>query len=409
MISEAIVLAGGFGTRLQSVVQDVPKPMADINGKPFLYYLLKYLSEQGIKKVVLSVGYKHELIKDFFGEHYLQMDIKYAIEDEPLGTGGAIKLALDHIDKDLCFVLNGDTYFDLNLIDLERNGTDCVLASKEMNNFDRYGSLELTASDVITNFNEKKFCESGWINGGVYCIHKNLFSSISKTSFSFEEEVLTPLSRTGQLIAVKSKGYFMDIGIPEDYAQFQKDIYKPITELNIDKSWTLFLDRDGVINDRLIDDYVKQLNELSILEGVPEAITAFNAIFKRIVVVTNQQGIGKGMMDENDLEIIHGYMNNIFEDNGGKVEKFYFAPQLVKEGSNYRKPGTGMGLHAQKDFPDIEFNKCLMIGDSESDIEFGMKLGMKTIMLTTIGNVSTKADYIFDNLQTVAKQLTNNT
>ncbi|OIQ35884.1 MAG: hypothetical protein BM555_03795 [Crocinitomix sp. MedPE-SWsnd] len=409
MISEAIVLAGGFGTRLQSVVQDVPKPMADINGKPFIYYLLKYLSEQGIKKVVLSVGYKHELIKDFFGEHYLQMDIKYAIEDEPLGTGGAIKLALDQIDNDQCFVLNGDTYFDVNLIDLERNGTDCVLASKEMNNFDRYGSLELTASDVITNFNEKKFCESGWINGGTYCIHKNLFSSISKTSFSFEEEVLTPLSRTGQLIAVKSKGYFMDIGIPEDYAQFQKDIYKPITELNIDKSWTLFLDRDGVINDRLIDDYVKQLNELSILEGVPEAITKFNGIFKRIVVVTNQQGIGKGMMDENDLEIIHGYMNNIFEDKGGKVEKFYFAPQLVKDGSNYRKPGTGMGLHAQKDFPDIEFNKCLMIGDSESDIEFGMKLGMKTIMLTTIGNVSTKADYIFDNLQTVAKQLTNNT
>jgi len=409
MISEAIVLAGGFGTRLQSVVQDVPKPMADVNGKPFLYYLLQYLSEQGIKKVVLSVGYKYELIQDFFGAHYLQMDIKYAVEDEPLGTGGAIKLALEQIENDHCFVLNGDTYFDVQLTDLERFDTECVLASKEMNNFDRYGSLELTATDVITNFNEKKFCESAWINGGVYCIHKNIFSAISKTSFSFEEEVLTPLSRTGQLIAVKTDGYFMDIGIPEDYAQFQKDIIKPITELNIDKSWTLFLDRDGVINDRLIDDYVKQLNELSILEGVPEAINLFNSIFKRIVVVTNQQGIGKGMMDEQDLEIIHGYMNNIFEDKDGKIEKFYFAPQLVKEGSNYRKPGTGMGLHAQKDFPDIEFNKCLMIGDSESDIEFGMKLGMKTIMLTTIGNVSTKADYIFDNLHTVAKQLTNNT
>ena len=180
---------------------------------------------------------------------------------------------------------------------------------------------------------------------------------------------------------------------------------KKLSELNIDKSWSLFLDRDGVINERLIDDYVKHLHELRVLEGVPEAIKVFSSLFGRIVVVTNQQGIGKGMMDENDLELIHGYMQNLFQEYDGKVDKFYFAPQLAEENSPYRKPGTGMGLAAKKDFPEIDFEKSLMIGDSESDIEFGMNLGMKTIMLTNGRNLSTNAHYIFKNLQTVANEL----
>ncbi|MEX1000522.1 MAG: HAD-IIIA family hydrolase [Crocinitomicaceae bacterium] len=178
-----------------------------------------------------------------------------------------------------------------------------------------------------------------------------------------------------------------------------------LTDLSINKDWTLFLDRDGVINERLIDDYVKHLHELRIFDGVPEAIAFFNQLFKYVLVVTNQQGIGKGSMDESDLEIIHGYMNNVFENHGGKVDQFYFAPELAAEKNNNRKPGTGMGLAAQKDFPDIDFNKSIMIGDSESDIEFGTKLGMKTILLTNGRNISTKADYIFNNLQSVVNEL----
>ncbi|MCB9224841.1 MAG: HAD-IIIA family hydrolase [Crocinitomicaceae bacterium] len=178
-----------------------------------------------------------------------------------------------------------------------------------------------------------------------------------------------------------------------------------LKDLHINKEWTLFLDRDGVINDRLINDYVKQLNELRIIDGVPQAISTFSRIFNRVLVVTNQQGIGKGLMTADDLEIIHGYMNNIFNDHGGKIDQFYFAPQLASEGSDYRKPGSGMAIAAKADFPDIDFSKSLMIGDSESDIEFGMNLGMKTVMLTTVSNISTKADYIFNNLQAVAREL----
>lgn len=179
----------------------------------------------------------------------------------------------------------------------------------------------------------------------------------------------------------------------------------PLESLKMDASWTLFLDRDGVINERLVDNYVKQLNELRIMDGVPEAISHFSTIFGRIVVVTNQQGIGRGMMTADDLDMIHGFIGEVIKSAGGRIDQFYFAPQLKQENSNYRKPGTGMGLKAKEDYPEIDFSKSLMIGDSESDIEFGMKLGMKTIMLKTGSNVMTKADYIFENLYQVSKTL----
>ncbi|MFT4601026.1 MAG: D-glycero-alpha-D-manno-heptose 1-phosphate guanylyltransferase [Arenicella sp.] len=403
-MKEVIVLAGGKGSRLQAVVSDVPKPMAPIHNKPFLHALLQQLHNNGCDRVILSVGYKWETIKDFFGDHYLQMDIIYSIENEPLGTGGAIKKALTQIQSNWCHVVNGDTYFDVELDWSSPQEDETYLYAKSLNDTSRYGALLIEKNEII-GFSEKGKSGEGYINGGIYKLSKEALNTYPGGKFSFEETFMIDAVNNDKLMAIKSEAYFIDIGIPEDYQQFINDQEVKLKELNINKDWTLFLDRDGVINDRLIDDYVKQLNELTILNGVPEAVAEFNKIFKRIVVVTNQQGIGKGSMDENDLEIIHGYMNNIFENANGKIEKFYFAPQLVAENSNYRKPGTGMGLHAKRDFDDIDFNKCLMVGDSESDIEFGMKLGMKTIMLTTIGNVSTKADYIFDNLHTLAKEL----
>lgn len=417
-IDEAIILAGGLGTRLRDSIGEMPKPLAPINDTPFLHYLFEYLREQGITTVVLSVGYKWEMIHDVFGEEYLGISLKYAVEEERLGTGGGIQLALQQIEKELCFVLNGDTYFDIDLSKLQnfhvKSKALCSLAAKGLQHFDRYGTLELSTDGTVMAFNEKKPTEKGIINGGIYCISKSIQELFpKKDAFSFETEFLEPNAVTGNVKAMVFDDYFMDIGIPKDYQQFERDFEDkhektPLCELPVDASWTLFLDRDGVINERIVDDYVKQINELRILDGVPEAVADFCRLFGRVVVVTNQQGIGKGMMDEEDLEIIHGYMNNVFKDHGGSIDKFYFAPQLVSENSNFRKPGTGMALQAKKDFPEIDFSKSIMIGDSESDIEFGMKLGMKTIMLTNVRNISTKADYIFNNLQTVARELKTN-
>ncbi|MES2800499.1 MAG: HAD-IIIA family hydrolase [Bacteroidota bacterium] len=147
----------------------------------------------------------------------------------------------------------------------------------------------------------------------------------------------------------------------------------------VSKEWTLFLDRDGVINKRIPDSYVQFPNEFIFIKNVVDTIAKCSGIFGTIVVVTNQQGIGKGLMTERNLEEVHRYMLNKIEDAGGKIAKVYFAPQMVRENSPMRKPNIGMGLQAQKDFPMIDFSKAIMIGDSNSDIEFGKNLGMKTV------------------------------
>ena len=142
MKTPVIILAGGFGTRLSAVVKDLPKPMANINGKPFLHYIFQSLQRQNIENVILSVGYKHEIIQDYFQDNYLGIAIKYAIETEPLGTGGAIKHAFSFVDDD-AFVLNGDTFFDVDLSKLRNDKSDLSIALKPMKNFDRYGTVEL--------------------------------------------------------------------------------------------------------------------------------------------------------------------------------------------------------------------------------------------------------------------------
>lgn len=152
--------------------------------------------------------------------------------------------------------------------------------------------------------------------------------------------------------------------------------------IKVDKSWTLFLDRDGVINRKLENDYVKTWEEFEFLPGVLESIQHFSAVFGRIVVVTNQQGIGKGIYTHEDLAAVHHNMLENIESAGGRIDKIYYAPNLNSENSPLRKPNTGMGLQAQQDFPEIDFKKSVIIGDSVSDMQFGKNLGMTTFYIT---------------------------
>ena len=172
----------------------------------------------------------------------------------------------------------------------------------------------------------------------------------------------------------------------------------------IDKSWTLFLDRDGVINVRLIDDYVKNINEFEFLPGVLEAFKIFSEKFGRIIIVTNQQGVGKGLMTLQDVEDVHKFMLKEIENQKGRVDKIYVCPQLKSDPDNFRKPSPRMAYMAQQDFSEIDLEKSIMIGDSKSDIEFGHNAGMRTIL---IGNEPVKAypDDSYGSLFEFAKML----
>lgn len=228
---DVIILAGGLGTRLRSVVNEVPKCMASIAGKPFLWYLLKYLTKYDVNKVILSVGYLREVIYEWIDivKDEFPFDLDFSIEEEPLGTGGGIKLALEKATIDSVIILNGDTFFDVNLDVLIHSHLasrkNITLALKPMKLFERYGTVDINRDNgTITAFNEKQYCENGLINGGVYVIkrQKSIFDGLPQ-KFSFETVVLVPQCKNGALQGVVQDEYFIDIGIPEDYQRANKE------------------------------------------------------------------------------------------------------------------------------------------------------------------------------------------
>jgi len=230
---EIIILAGGLGTRLRSVVSEVPKCMASVAGKPFLWYLLKYLTRFNVSKVILSVGYLREVIYKWIDEvkDEFPFAFEYAVEEVPLGTGGGIKLALSKATTNDVVVLNGDTFFDVDLNELMKAHrlylSAVTLALKPMNDFDRYGRVIIDNVDKrIIEFKEKEYCKAGLINGGVYVINRleYIFEGLPE-KFSFETDVFESQCKLGKLFGVVQNGYFIDIGIPEDYNKADKEIY----------------------------------------------------------------------------------------------------------------------------------------------------------------------------------------
>lgn len=230
MLTQAIILAGGFGTRLQTVVSDVPKPMAPVNGKPFLDYMLDYLHHFGIKSIVLSTGYLSHKITEHYGSSYKGISIAYTREETPLGTGGGIRLAMEQCTAKHVLVMNGDSFFDINLNAFyNQHGSfhaDCSLALRHVDDAARYGTIKLGDMGVIKKFREKDgLHQPGIINAGVYLIRRDVF--LAKTpagqAFSIEKDFYEQRLNELNIFGFEQQGYFIDIGIPEDYTQAQDD------------------------------------------------------------------------------------------------------------------------------------------------------------------------------------------
>lgn len=223
---EAIVLAGGFGTRLAHVVSDVPKPMALVAGKPFLEYILQDLVKNGVDHIIIAVHHKKDIIIKHFGTLFCGVPIDYSVEDIPLKTGGAIKKALSLCREDRVFIINGDTFYKVPLMEMQafagRFGGPVVIAVKEMTDFSRYGKVDVDKEGVVTCFHEKEFCAQGYINGGVYNVAKNALDTYPET-FSIEETCFPKMLKDRDIAAFLCNGYFIDIGIPEDYEKAQHD------------------------------------------------------------------------------------------------------------------------------------------------------------------------------------------
>ncbi|RXK86231.1 nucleotidyltransferase family protein [Filimonas effusa] len=229
MCSTAIILAGGLGTRLRSVVPDLPKCMAPIHGQPFLHYVIAHLKAQGIVHFVFALGYKHEYFLDYLERTFPEGNYTLSMEEAPLGTGGAIRQACSLINEENVLVTNGDTLFKGDIPSLlrvhEQSKADCSLLLKPMQQFSRYGVVELSPDGLITSFKEKQYYESGLINAGMYLLRTRRFlSEALPEKFSFEKDYLEAFYRSRIMCGVPQDAYFIDIGIPADYARAQAEL-----------------------------------------------------------------------------------------------------------------------------------------------------------------------------------------
>ena len=228
MINQAIILAGGLGTRLRSAVPDLPKCMAPVAGKPFLEHVIDYFQQQGISEFIFAVGYKSEIIIDFVRSRYPQLIADFSIEKELLGTGGAIRLAAGMARYKDVLVSNGDTIFKIDVKQLsdfhQAAFADCTIVLKPMMNFERYGVVEISTGNKINSFKEKQFYETGLISGGIYALNVESFLNEElPQKFSFENDYLEALYKQRNMFGIVQDRYFIDIGIPADYEQAQTD------------------------------------------------------------------------------------------------------------------------------------------------------------------------------------------
>jgi D-glycero-alpha-D-manno-heptose 1-phosphate guanylyltransferase len=223
-LMEAVILAGGFGTRLRQVVSDVPKPMASIGGRPFLEILLQNLIDQRFEHVVLSLGFMADKVSAYFGSNFEGLRLDYTVEDAPLGTGGGLRLAFTRCESDHVHVLNGDTFVDLDFLALERRWEEfraLVMVARWVDDTSRFGRLEMQG-DRTVRFLEKGVDGPGLINAGCYVVPTDALNSFPiHQRFSLETDFLVPLAARSGIDVFVSSGRFIDIGVPEDYARAQ--------------------------------------------------------------------------------------------------------------------------------------------------------------------------------------------
>ncbi len=389
---EAIILAGGLGTRLKPCVENLPKPLAPIDGKPFLRYLLDYLYVNGVHRAIISTGYKAETVEEYIGKSHKGMTVEYCREDSPLGTGGAIKKALGMCRDNCVAVINGDTYFDVNLPEMkifhDESGCRISLAAKWIENAENSGLLQ-HENGILCGFHEKGIASSGLINGGIYFIEKDSLDDISDEKFSFEKQVLE--TNHCPVAVYESDGYFIDIGIPENYRKAENEKNRLYSK-RIRRA--VFIDRDGTIN--YDTGHLYRTEDFRFLENADKAIAEIKNKGYLAIVITNQAGIAKGLYTSEDADALHSHIDSLLSKSFGiTTDAYYYCPhhpdavvEELKKECNCRKPNAGLILNAVSDFADIgieiDLKNSFTVGNRASDILAGINAGTGQNIL--IGN-----------------------
>ncbi len=367
---QAVILVGGRGTRLGAITEHCPKPLIEVGGQPFLDYMIANLVRHGFTDIILLAGYLAEQIEAVQNRAAsLGCRITTIVEPSPAGTAGALLHAKDHL-ADRFLLLNGDSFFDINYLDLcaLTYGTRWTgaVALRRMTDTARYGRVELSGSQVTT-FAEKTGAGPGLINGGIYWLDKSIIDWIGMAPVSLEQNVLPRLSKAGLLAGKSYNSFFIDIGVPEDLAHAQTVLPGQM------RRPAVFLDRDGVLN--ADTGYPHRPDQIQWIEGAHEAVKRFNDSGYFVFVVTNQAGVAHGFYEEETMRALHRWMNTELAKNGAHIDDWRYCPfhpdaavSAYRAPHPWRKPCAGMLLDLMKHWP-IDDAGSFMIGDRETDMK----------------------------------------
>lgn len=415
-------MAGGRGTRLQSVAKDIPKPMAPVLGKPVLQYQIESLKSSDIMDIILIIGYLGEAIQEYFGDgRDFGVNIEYIVEDVPLGTAGSLFYLKEKVKEDF-ILLFGDLVLDVDWNRFMAFHKDCKAA------ITLYGHPNSHPADsdvIVTDKNgkvikieakneDRQFYYNNFVNAGLYCIAPKLLSHIAAPQkIDLEKTIISDQIVKGRVYAYRASEYVKDMGTPDRLERVLSDIRRGIVSArNLrNKQKAVFLDRDGTIN--VLKGFLNKTEEFEMFPRVEEAIKKINMSAYLAIVITNQPVIARGECTFSELENIHKKMQTKLGDAGAYVDDIFYCPHHPQKGfygevpelkvkCKCRKPEIGL-LECAADKYNIDLSRSWLIGDTTTDIQTGINAGMKTILVKTgeaglDGKYKISSDYEADTL-----------
>lgn len=398
----AVIMAGGKGSRLQSIASDIPKPMVPVLDKPILEHQIQNLKKSGITEITLVVGHLGNVIQKYFGDGSLyDVKIDYIVEEQPLGTAGALYFLKGKI-QDAFLLVFGDLMLDVDWRRFMAFHKECKADITLFGhpNTHPYDSDVIRVDEkhqvkcIVPKNKDREFYYNNFVNAGIYCISPKVLDYIKKpTQIDLEKTIIAGLIQQGAVYAYHSTEYVKDIGTPERYHSVINDLKNGIvSSRNLsNKQKCIFLDRDGTIN--TLKGYLCSADDFELIPGVAEAISLINNSEYLVVVATNQPVIARGECTIEELNHIHMKMETTLGKQGAYIDGLYYCPHHPHKGykgeipelkieCGCRKPNIGMLIAAANDY-NIDLSKSWYVGDTTVDIQTGINAGMKTILVRT--------------------------
>lgn len=407
---KTVIMAGGKGTRISSVANDIPKPMIQVEGKPVLEYEIECLRKQGFTDIIITVSHLGNIIMDYFRDgsaispvthEPFGVHIEYYFEKQPLGNAGALFKIKDKLDADF-LLLNADAMFNVDFnrfVDFHKAHGGLVTLFTHPNNHPYDSGLIISDSNGeveqwLAKEDDRPVYYKNCVNAGLHVLSpKILEQEISTPKVDLDRQLLKPLAGTGKMFCYNSPEYVKDMGTPERYYSVCEDFRQGRIEAKnlVNKQRAIFLDRDGTINKYI--GFLKNIRDFELIDGVAEAIKEINESGYLAIVITNQPVIARGEVSFNELQEIHNKMETLLGEKGAYLDAIYFCPHHPHKGyvgerpelkvkCNCRKPQPGMLLQAAKDF-NIDLANSWMVGDGANDVLAGKNAGCHTAMIQT--------------------------